>query len=155
MGFYDLEKTLTQYSGALPRDVAEALGFAQCLKQRRNMDAWAATWAVNGYSSAVKLASEVTNAIAVRLMAEGGGFSVLLNDDDLLFGVENFAKEDFFPVYSPYKGGYLWKEDRAEEAKAAFLFGFVYAASVVEPLPYVDFTKLIQSAIKQLDELEQ
>lgn len=157
MGFSDLEKTVAQYSGALPRDVAEALGFAQCLKQRRNMDAWAATWAIYGYSSAVKLEKDMRNAItfriAVRIMAnKDAGFSVLVDGDDLVLGIIN-DDGDFFPVYIP-KGGTIWEEERAEEAKAAFLFGFVYAIDVLASIPYVNFSKLMQSVIKKLDDLE-
>lgn len=155
MGFYDLEKTLAQYSGALPHEIIGALDFAECLKSRKNMDNWATTWAIYGYSSAVKLDKNVRNGITVKLMAEGVGFSVLVNGDDLLFGVDNFANEEFFPVYMPYKGGVIWEEERAEEAQVAFLFGFIYAADVLASLPYVDFTKLMKSVIKKLDDLEQ
>ena len=155
MGFYDLEKNLTQYSGAIPPEVIGALGFAECLKRRKNMDSWATTWAVYGYPSAVKLEKNVRNGIAVKLMTEGVGFSVLVNGDDLLFGVDDFANEEFFPVSMPYKGGVIWEEERAEEAQVAFLFGFVYAADVLASLPYVDFNKLMQSVIKKLDDLEQ
>ena len=155
MGFYDLEKNLAQYSGAIPPEVIGALGFAECLKRRKNMDSWATTWAVYGYSSAVKLEKHVRSGIAVKLMTEGVGFSVLVNGDDLLFGVDDFANEEFFPVSMPYKGGVIWEEERAEEAQVAFLFGFVYAADVLASLPYVDFNKLMQSVIKKLDDLEQ
>lgn len=155
MGFYGLEKTLAQYSGALPPEVIGALDFAECLKSRKNMDSWATIWAIYGYSSAVKLEKNVRNGITVKLMAEGVGFSVLVDGDDLLFGVDDFANEEFFPVYMPYKGGVTWEEERAEEAKAAFLFGFVYAIDVLESIPYVNFSKLMQSVIKKLDELEQ
>ena len=65
MGFYDLEKNLAQYSGAIPPEVIGALGFAECLKRRKNMDSWATTWAVDGYLSAVKLEKNVRNGIAV------------------------------------------------------------------------------------------
>ena len=155
----DLEKTLAQYSGALPPEVIGALGFAECLKHRKNMDTWATTWAIYGYSSAVKLEKDMRNAItfriAVRIMAnKDAGFSVLVDGDDLVLGIINDNK-DFFPVYIPYKGGTIWEEERAEEAKAAFLFGFVYAIDVLASLPYVDFTKLVQSVIKKLDDLEQ
>ena len=153
MGFYDLEKTLAQHSGTLPPEVIGALGFAGCLKRRKNMDSWATTWAVYGYSSAVKLEKNVRNGIAVKLMTEGVGFSVLVDGDDLVLGVDDFADEEFFPVYMPYRGGVIWEEERAEEAKVAFLFGFVCAADVTDSLPYVDFTKLIQSVIKKLDDL--
>ena len=88
-------------------------------------------------------------------MTEGVGFSVLVNGDDLLFGVDDFANEEFFPVSMPYKGGVIWEEERAEEAQVAFLFGFVYAADVLASLPYVYFNKLMQSVIKKLDDLEQ
>ena len=155
MGFYDLEKNLAQYSGAIPPEVIGALGFAECLKRRKNMDSWATTWAVDGYLSAVKLEKNVRNGIAVKLMTEGVGFSVLVNGDDLLFGVDDFANEEFFPVSMPYKGGVIWEEERAEEAQVAFLFGFVYAADVLASLPYVDFNKLMQSVIKKLDDVEQ
>lgn len=154
MGFSDLEKTMAQYSGALPPEVIGALGFAECLKRRKNMDTWATTWAIYGYSSAVKLEKNVRNGIAVKLMTEGVGFSVLVNGDDLLFGVDDFANEEFFPVSMPYKGGVIWEEERAEEAQVAFLFGFVYAANTSASLPYVDFTKFVQSVIKKLDDLE-
>ena len=96
MGFYDLEKTLAQYSGALPHEIIGALDFAECLKSRKNMDNWATTWAIYGYSSAVKLDKNVRNGVAIKLMTEGVGFSVLVNGDDLLFGVDDFANEEFF-----------------------------------------------------------
>ena len=159
MGFYDLEKTLAQYSGALPHEIIGALDFAECLKSRKNMDNWATTWAIYGYSSAVKLGKDMRDAltfrIAVRTTAnEDVGFSVLVYGDDLALGVTN---DDgyFFPVYISYKGGTIWEEERAEEAKAAFAFGFMYAIDVLESLPYVNFTKIMQSVIKKLDDLEQ
>ena len=164
MGFsdltiHDLEKRLSQYSGALPSEVIGALGFAECLKRRKNMDSWATTWAIYGYSSAVKLGKDMRDAvtfrIAVRTMAnEDVGFSVLVYDDDLVLGITN-DDEYFLPVYISYKGGTIWEEERAEEAQVAFLFGFVYAADVLASLPYVDFTKLMKSVIKKLDDLEQ
>ena len=155
----DLEKTLAQYSGALPPEVIGALGFAECLKRRKNMDTWATTWAIYGYSCAVKLGKDMRDAvtfrIAVRMMAnEDIGFSVLVYGDDLVLGITN-DDEDFLPVYISYNGSTVWEEERAEEAKAAFVFGFVYAIDVLESLPCVDFTKLMQSAIKKLDDLEQ
>lgn len=154
----DLEKTLAQYSGALPPEVIGALGFAECLKRRKNMDTWATTWAIYGYSCAVKLEKDTRNAItfriAVRVMAnKDAGFSVLVDGDDLVLGIIN-DDGDFVPVYIP-KGGTIWEEERAEEAKAAFLFGFVYAIDVLASLPYVNFSKLMQSVIKKLDDLEQ
>lgn len=159
MDFSDLEKTMAQYSGALPPEVIGTLGFAECLKRRKNMDTWATTWAIYGYSSAVKLEKDMRNAvtfrIAVRTMAnEDIGFSVLVYGDDLVLGITN-DDEDFLPVYISYNGSTVWEEERAEEAKAAFVFGFVYAIDVLESLPCVDFTKLMQSAIKKLDDLEQ
>ena len=155
----DLEKTLAQYSGELPHEIIGALGFAECLKRRKNMDSWATTWAIYGYSSAVKLGKDMRDAvtfrIAVRTMAnEDIGFSVLVYGDDLVLGITN-DDEDFLPVYISYNGSTVWEEERAEEAKAAFVFGFVYAIDVLESLPCVDFTKLTQSAIKKLDDLEQ
>lgn len=153
MDFHDFEKTLAQYSGTLPPEVIGALGFAGCLKRRKNMDSWATTWAIYGYSSAIKLEKDMRNAIAVKIMTEGVGFSVLVNDDDLVLGIDDFANEEFFPVHMPYKGGTIWEEERAEEAQVAFLFGFVYAADVTDSLPYVDFSKLIQAVVKKLDDL--
>ena len=155
----DLEKTLAQYSRELPHEIIGALGFAECLKRRKNMDSWATTWAIYGYSSAVKLGKDMRDAvtfrIAVRMMAnEDIGFSVLVYGDDLVLGITN-DDEDFLPVYISYNGSTVWEEERAEEAKAAFVFGFVYAIDVLESLPCVDFTKLMQSAIKKLDDLEQ
>lgn len=155
----DLEKTLARYSGELPREIIGALGFAECLKRRKNMDSWATTWAIYGYSSAVKLGKDMRDAvtfrIAVRTMAnEDIGFSVLVYDDDLVLGITN-DDEDFLPVYISYNGSTVWEEERAEEAKAAFVFGFVYAIDVLESLPCVNFTKLMQSVIKKLDDLEQ
>ena len=154
----DLEKTLAQYSGALPSEVIESLGFAECLKRRKNMDSWATTWAIYGYSSAVKLGKDMRDAvtfrIATRTMAnEDIGFSVLVYGDDLVLGITN-DDEDFLPVYISYKGGTIWEEERAEEAQAAFVFGFVYAIDVLESLPCVDFTRLMQSVTKKLDDLE-
>ena len=156
---HDLEKNLAQYSGALPPEVIGALGFAECLKRRKNMDSWATTWAVYGYSSAVKLGKDMRDAvtfrIAVRTMAnEDVGFSVLVYGDDLVLGITN-GDEDFLPVYISYKGGTIWEEERAEEAQAAFVFGFVYAIDALESLPCVDFSRLMQSVIKKLDDLEQ
>ena len=155
----DLEKTLAQYNGELPHEVIGALGFAECLKRRKNMDSWATTWAIYGYSSAVKLGKDMRDAvtfrIAVRAMAnEDIGFSVLIYDDDLVLGITN-DDEDFLPVYISYNGSTVWEEERAEEAKAAFVFGFVYAIDVLESLPCVDFTKLMKLVIKKLDDLEQ
>lgn len=154
----DLEKTLAQYSGALPSEVIESLGFAECLKRRKNMDSWATTWAIYGYSSAVKLGKDMRDAvtfrIATRTMAnEDIGFSVLVYGDDLVLGITN-DDEDFLPVYISYKGGTIWEEERAEEAQAAFVFGFVYAIDVLESLPCVNFTRLMQSVTKKLDDLE-
>lgn len=155
----DLEKTLAQYSGELPHEIIGALGFAEYLKRRKNMDSWATTWAIYGYSSAVKLGKDMRDAvtfrIAVRMMAnEDIGFSVLVYGDDLVLGITN-DDEDFLPIYISYNGSTVWEEERAEEAKAAFVFGFVYAIDVLESLPYVDFTKLMKSVIKKLDDLEQ
>lgn len=154
----DLEKTLAQYSGALPSEVIESLGFAECLKRRKNMDSWATTWAIYGYSSAVKLGKDMRDAvtfrIATRTMAnEDIGFSVLVYGDDLVLGITN-DDEDFLPVYISYNGSTIWEEERAEEAKAAFVFGFVYAIDVLESLPCVNFTRLMQSVTKKLDDLE-
>lgn len=154
----DLEKTLAQYSGALPSEVIESLGFAECLKRRKNMDSWATTWAIYGYSSAVKLGKDMRDAvtfrIATRTMAnEDIGFSVLVYGDDLVLGITN-DDEDFLPVYISYNGSTIWEEERAEEAQAAFVFGFVYAIDVLESLPCVDFTRLMQSVTKKLDDLE-
>ena len=155
---FDLEKTLAQYSGALPPEVIGALGFAECLKRRKNMDTLATTWGIYGYSCAVNpgkdMRDAVTFRIATRTMAnEDVGFSVLVYDDDLVLGITN-DDEHFLPVYISYKGGTIWEEERAEEAQAAFVFGFVYAIDVLESLPCVDFTKLMQSVIKKLDDLE-
>ena len=154
----DLEKTLAQYSGELPHEIIGALGFAECLKRRKNMDSWATTWAIYGYSSAVKLGKDMRDAvtfrIAVRTMAnEDIGFSVLVDGDDLVLGITN-DNEGFLPVYISYNGSTVWEEERAEEAQAAFVFGFIYAIDVLESLPCVDFTKLMQSVIKKLDDLE-
>lgn len=154
----DLEKTLAQYSGALPPEVIGALGFAECLKRRKNMDTWATTWAIYGYSCAVKLGKDMRDAvtfrIAIRTMANKDvGFSVLVYGDDLVLGITN-DDEHFLPVYISYKGDTIWEEERAEEAQAAFVFGFVYAIDVLESLPCVNFTKLMQSVIKKLDDLE-
>ena len=154
----DLEKTLAQYSGALPSEVIESLGFAECLKRRKNMDSWATTWAIYGYSSAVKLGKDMRDAvtfrIATRTMAnEDIGFSVLVYGDDLVLGITN-DDEDFLPVYISYNGSTIWEEERAEEAQAAFVFGFVYAIDVLESLPCVNFTRLMQSVTKKLDDLE-
>ena len=155
---HDLENKLSQYSGALPSEVIGALGFAECLKRRKNMDTWASTWAIYGYSCAVKLGKDMRDAvtfrIAIRTMANKDvGFSVLVYGDDLVLGITN-DDEHFLPVYISYKGGTIWEEERAEEAQAAFVFGFVYAIDVLESLPCVDFTKLMQSVIKKLDDLE-
>ena len=156
---HDLENKLSQYSGALPSEVIGALGFAECLKRRKNMDSWATTWAIYGYSSAVKLGKDMRDAvtfrIAVRTMAnEDVGFSVLVSGDDLVLGITNDDKY-FFPIYISYNGSNVWEEERAEEAKAAFVFGFVYAIDVLESLPCVNFTKLMKLVIKKLDDLEQ
>ena len=154
----DLEQTLSQYSGALPQEIIGALGFAECLKRRKNMDTWATTWAIYGYSCAVKLGKDMRDAvtfrIAIRTMAnEDVGFSVFVYGDDLVLGITN-DDEYFLPVYISYKGCTIWEEERAEEAQAAFVFGFVYAIDVLKSLPCVDFTKLMQSVIKKLDDLE-
>ena len=154
----DLEKTLAQYGGELPHEIIGSLGFAECLKRRKNMDSWATTWAIYGYSSAVKLGKDMRDAvtfrIAVRTMAnEDIGFSVLVYGDDLVLGITN-DDEGFLPVYISYNGSTAWEEERAEEAKAAFAFGFVYAIDVLESLPCVDFTKIMQSVTKKLDDLE-
>ena len=154
----DLEKTLAQYSGALPSEVIESLGFAECLKRRKNMDSWATTWAIYGYSSAVKLGKDMRDAvtfrIATRTMAnEDIGFSVLVYGDDLVLGITN-DDEDFLPVYISYNGSTSWEEESAEDAEAAFVLGIVYAIGVLESLPCVNFTRLMQSVTKKLDDLE-
>ena len=117
------------------------------------MDGWAAGWAVEGYLSAVKLNPSITRAIMIRFMVEKADFSVLLYER-VSFVIENFAEKEFFPVYISDDDEYGWDEDRAEEAKAAFLLGFVYAAQRVAP-PYIDFSKLVADAIKKYDEIEQ
>ena len=134
-------------------EILNALNFALCLKWREKMDGWAAGWAVDGYLSAVKLDPSITRAIMIRLMVEGGGFSVLLYEK-VSFVIENFAEKEFFPVYISDDDECGWDEDRAEEAKAAFLLGFVYAGQRVAP-PYIDFSKLVADAIKKYDEIEQ
>ena len=134
-------------------EILDALSFALCLKQRKKMDGWAAGWAVEGYLSAVKLDPSITRAIMIRLMVEGGGFSVLLYEK-VSFVIENFAEKEFFPVYISDDDEDFWDEDRAEEAKASFLLGFVCAGQRVAP-PYIDFFKLVADAIKKYDEIEQ
>ena len=117
------------------------------------MDGWAAGWAVEGYLSAVKLDPSITRAIMIRFMVEKANFSVLLYEK-VSFVIEEFAEKDFFPVYISYDDEDFWDENRAEEAKAAFLLGFVYAGQRVAP-PYIDFSKLVADAIKKYDEIEQ
>ena len=134
-------------------EILDALSFALCLKQRKKMDGWAAGWAVEGYLSAVKLDPSITRAIMIRFMVEKAVFSVLLYEK-VSFVIENFAEEEFFPVYISDDDEYGWDEDRAEEAKAAFLLGFVFAGQWVAP-PYIDFSKLVADAIKKYDEIEQ
>ena len=134
-------------------EILDALSFALCLKQRKKMDGWAAGWAVEGYLSAVKLDPSITRAIMIRFMVEKAVFSVLLYEK-VSFVIENFAEEKFFPVYISDDDEYGWDEDRAEEAKAAFLLGFVFAGQWVAP-PYIDFSKLVADAIKKYDEIEQ
>ena len=140
-------------ASSAPKDILDALSFALCLRQRKKMDVLAADWAVTGYLSAVKLEPSITRAIMIRFMVEGGGFSVLLYEK-VSFVIENFAEENFFPVYISDDDEDVWDEDRAEEAKAAFLLGFVYAGQRVAP-PYIDFFKLVADAIKKYDEIEQ
>ena len=140
-------------ANSVSEEILNALNFALCLKWREKMDGWAAAWAVDGYLSAVKLEPSITRAIMIRFMVEGGGFSVLLYER-VSFVIENFAEEKFFPVYISNDDEYGWDEDRAEEAKAAFLLGFVYAGQRVAP-PYIDFSKLVDDAIKNYDEIEQ
>ena len=134
-------------------EILDALSFALCLKQRKKMDGWAAGWAVEGYLSAVKLDPSITRAIMIRFMVEKAVFSVLIYEK-VSFVIENFAEEKFFPVYISDDDEYGWDEDRAEEAKAAFLLGFVFAGQWVAP-PYIDFSKLVADAIKKYDEIEQ
>ena len=140
-------------ASSVPEEIFDALNFAIFLRRRKKMDGWAAGWAVDGYLSAVKLDPSITRAIMIRFMMEGGGFSVLLYEN-VFFVIENFAKEEFFPVYISRDDEDFWDEDRAEEAKAAFLLGFVYAGQRVAP-PYIDFSKLVADAIKKYDEIEQ
>lgn len=140
-------------ASSVPEEILNALNFALCLRWRKKMDGWAASWAVDGYLSAVKLDPSITRAIMIRLMVERGGFSVLLYEK-VSFVIEEFAEKEFFPVYISDDDEYGWDEDRAEEAKAAFLLGFVYAGQRVAP-PYIDFSKLVADAIKKYDEIEQ
>ena len=140
-------------ASSVPEEILNALNFALCLRWRGKMDGWAAGWAVDGYLSAVKLDPSITRAIMIRFMVEGGGFSVLLYER-VSFVIEEFAEKDFFPVYISYDDEDFWDENRAEEAKAAFLLGFVYAGQRVAP-PYIDFSKLVADAIKKYDEIEQ
>ena len=139
-------------ASSAPKDIFDALSFALCLRRREKMDVLAADWAVTGYLSAVKLEPSITRAIMIRFMVEGGGFSVLIYER-ISFVIENFAEKGFFPVYISDDED-VWDEDRAEEAKAAFLLGFVYAGQRVAP-PYIDFSKLVADAIKKYDEIEQ
>ena len=136
-------------ASSAPEEILDALSFALCLKQRKKMDGWAAGWAVEGYLSAVKLDPSITRAIMIRFLVEGGGFSVLLYEK-VSFVIKEFAEERFFPVYISDDDEDFWDEDRAEEAKAAFLLGFVYAGQRVAP-PYIDFSKLVDDAIKKYD----
>ena len=139
-------------ASSVPEDILNALNFALCLRWRKKMDGWAAAWAVDGYLSAVKLDQSITRAIMIRLMVEEADFSVLIYER-VSFVIEEFAEETFFPVYISDDED-SWDEDRAEEAKAAFLLGFVYAGRLVAP-PYIDFSKLVADAIKKYDEIEQ
>ena len=143
-------------ASSVPEEIFNALNFALCLKQRKKMDGWAAGWAVEGYLSAVKLDPSITRAIMIRFMVEKADFSVLLYEK-VSFVIEAFAEKEFFPVYISDISDddeYGWDEDRAEEAKAAFLLGFVCAGQRVAP-PYIDFFKLVADAIKKYDEIEQ
>ena len=140
-------------ASSVSEDIFNALCFALCLKLRKKMDGWAAGWAVDGYLSAVKLDPSITRAIMIRFMVEKSAFSVLLYER-VSFVIENFAEKEFFPVYISNDDESDWDEDRAEEAKAAFLLGFVYAGQWVAP-PYIDFYKLVADAIKKYDEIEQ
>ena len=150
----DLKYLFKQNSASsASEEILDALSFALCLKQRKKMDGWAAGWAVEGYLSAVKLNPSITRAIMIRFMVEKADFSVLLYEK-VSFVIENFAEKEFFPVYISDDDEYGLDEDRAEEAKAAFLLGFVYAAQRVAP-PYIDFSKLVADAIKKYDEIEQ
>ena len=150
----DLKYLFKQNSASsASEEILDALSFALCLKQRKKMDGWAAGWAVEGYLSAVKLNPSITRAIMIRFMVEKADFSVLLYER-VSFVIEEFAEKDFFPVYISYDDEDFWDENRAEEAKAAFLLGFVYAGQRVAP-PYIDFSKLVADAIKKYDEIEQ
>ena len=140
-------------ASSVPEEILNALNFALCLRWREKMDGWAAAWAVDGYLSAVKLDPSITRAIMIRFMVEKADFSVLLYER-VSFAIEEFAEQTFFPVYISDDDEYGWDEDRAEEAKAAFLLGFVYAGQRVAP-PYIDFSKLVADAIKKYDEIEQ
>ena len=149
----DLKYLFEQNSASsAPEEILDALSFALCLKQRKKMDGWAAGWAVEGYLSAVKLDPSITRAIMIRFMVEKADFSVLLYEK-VSFVIENFAEKNFFPVYISDDDEDFWKEDRAEEAKASFLLGFVCAGQRVAP-PYIDFFKLVTDAIKKYDEIE-
>ena len=140
-------------ASSVPEEILNALNFALCLRWRKKMDGWAAGLAVDGYLSAVKLDPSITRAIMIRFMVEKADFSVLLYER-VAFVIEEFAEKTFFPVYISDDDEYGWDEDRAEEAKAAFLLGFVYAGQRVAP-PYIDFSKLVADAIKKYDEIEQ
>ena len=140
-------------ASSVPEEILNALNFALCLRWRKKMDGWAAGWAVEGYLSAVKLDPSITRAIMIRFMVEKADFSVLLYER-VSFVIENFAEENFFPVYVSDDDEDFWDKNRAEEAKAAFLLGFVYAGQRVAP-PYIDFSKLVADAIKKYDEIEQ
>ena len=140
-------------ASSVPEEILNALNFALCLRWRKKMDGWAAGWAVEGYLSAVKLDPSITRAIMIRFMVEKADFSVLLYEK-VSFVIENFAEEKFFPVYISDDDEDFWDEDRAEEAKASFLLGFVCAGQRVAP-PYIDFFKLVADAIKKYDEIEQ
>ena len=139
-------------ASSAPKEILNALNFALCLRWRKKMDGWAAVWAVDGYLSAVKFDQSITRAIMIRLMVEEADFSVLIYER-VAFVIEEFAEETFFPVYISDDED-SWDKDRAEEAKAAFLLGFVYAGQLVAP-PYIDFSKLVADAIKKYDEIEQ
>ena len=150
----DLKYLFEQNSASsASEEILDALSFALCLKQRKKMDGWAAGWAVEGYLSAVKLDPSITRAIMIRFMVEKADFSVLLYEK-VSFVIENFAEKEFFPVYISDDDEDFWDEDRAEEAKASFLLGFVCAGQRVAP-PYIDFFKLVADAIKKYDEIEQ
>ena len=150
----DLKYLFEQNSASsASEEILDALSFALCLKQRKKMDGWAAGWAVEGYLSAVKLDPSITRAIMIRFMVEKADFSVLVYEK-VSFVIENFAEKEFLPVYISNDDEDFWDENRAEEAKASFLLGFVCAGQRVAP-PYIDFFKLVADAIKKYDDIEQ